>query len=591
MTPQKQTIKYLLYARKSTESEDKQVASIDSQIKELRTIAEREQLEVVDVLSESQSAKAPGRPVFGDLLARIHCGKANGILCWKLDRLARNPVDGGNISWMLQQGIIQHIQTHERSYFPTDNVLMMAVELGMANQFIRDLSENTKRGLRAKVEQGWYPGVAKPGYLNEWHRDKGERTTPKDPVRFPLLKRAFLLVLAGVHSPSQVLGKLNNEWGFRTPKRKKLGGRPLARSTFYHILADPFYYGQFEYPQGSGHWYQGKHEPMITENEFWRIQELLGKKGRPQPKKHTFAFTGLMTCGECEATITADAKEQTICSACKLKFASGNRTACPRCGTAITEMHKPTHLFYEYYHCTKRKKASCSQGAVEVKQLEVQVAELLDTLTISKKLKDWFLTRLEEQVEQDSRDQTPILESLQETHNDCQKRLDNLLKLKISPQNADGALLTDEEFANQKRTITIEMDRLQQKMASAENHTSQWIDVCVKTFNFACYAKTHFQNGPQEVKRTILPALGSNLTLYDKRLRICLHKHFQLMQKVHCRVHAQNPMFEPKTFRQPKGKNRDFNPVSPTWLPLWDALRTYFLTTTDYIHIPDLKPL
>src|SRR5438034_9589674 len=119
--------KYFLYARKSSESEDRQVASIDSQIENMKKDAEREHLEIVEVLSEAQSAKAPGRPVFSQMIERIDRGGAQGIICWKLDRLARNPVDGGQISWMLQQGIIRHIRTHERDYYHTDNVLMMSV--------------------------------------------------------------------------------------------------------------------------------------------------------------------------------------------------------------------------------------------------------------------------------------------------------------------------------------------------------------------------------------------------------------------------------------------------------------------------------
>ena len=227
------SLKYFLYARKSSEGEDQQVASIDSQIKELQALATRDHLEVVAVLAEAQSAKAPGRPVFNQMLARIGRGEAAGILCWKLDRLARNPVDGGNVSWMLQQGLLQRIQTHERAYCPADNVLMMSVEFGMANQYVRDLSHNVRRGLQAKVEQGWYPGVAKPGYLNAIDRPKGARTTPKDPLRFPLLQRAFQLVLSGLYTPPQVLEQLNQEWGYRSLKRRKSGGArcPTAVST------------------------------------------------------------------------------------------------------------------------------------------------------------------------------------------------------------------------------------------------------------------------------------------------------------------------------------------------------------------------
>lgn len=125
-------IKYFLYARKSTESEDRQVASIPSQIEELKKLANDQNLNIVKILTEEKSAKCPGRPVFTQMIEEIHKGHVNGILCWKLDRLARNPIDGGTINWMLQQNIIRHIQTFQRSYLPQDNSLMMHLEFGMA---------------------------------------------------------------------------------------------------------------------------------------------------------------------------------------------------------------------------------------------------------------------------------------------------------------------------------------------------------------------------------------------------------------------------------------------------------------------------
>jgi site-specific DNA recombinase len=581
-------IKYLIYARKSTESEDRQVASIDSQIKELKTIAKREGLQVVDILSESQSAKAPGRPVFGDLLARIHRKQANGILCWKLDRLARNPVDGGNISWMLQQGVIQHIQTHERGYFPTDNVLMMAVELGMANQFIRDLSQNVKRGLLAKVEKGWFPGVAKAGYENDPISKQGEKIISKDPIRFPLLKRALQLVINQTCTPMQALGNLNSKYGFRTPKKRKMGGLPLSRTTFYDILTDPFYYGRFEYPKGSGRWYQGKHESMITEDEFWSIQKILGRDGRPRQRVHSFPFTGLIHCGECNCIITAEDKEQTICSECKRKFSSKNRDNCPKCSIVIGQMRSPKHLHYIYYHCTK-KRISCSQRFIRSTALEEQITQILETLTVPENLKNWYMRQLHQQAEDDAKDKVPILQSLQDAHDDCKKRLDNLLKLKISPLNSAGDLLDDEGFAHQKAAISAGISHIETKMASTEKDAAHWINPCEKTFNFACYATDHFKNGSPETKRSILAALSSNLTLQDKNLRIPLHKHFQLMQRLHASLPAQKPEFEPKIFRQSKRKDRALSPAFPRWLGLRDTIRTHFLTTTDYIHIPELK--
>jgi len=149
MNNKEEKIKYFIYARKSSESEDRQVQSIQDQVDELQKLAKNSDLTVVNIFSESWSAKAPDRPVFNEMLERIKNGEANGILCWKLNRLARNPIDGGTISWMLQEGLIQYIQTYGRGYSPNDNVIMMSVEFGMANQFIRDLRVDTKRGLMA----------------------------------------------------------------------------------------------------------------------------------------------------------------------------------------------------------------------------------------------------------------------------------------------------------------------------------------------------------------------------------------------------------------------------------------------------------
>src|SRR3989339_2289818 len=111
-------MRYFLYARKSTDVEDKQVLSIDAQLAELQALAKREQLNVVEVFVEKRSAKMPGRPMFGEMMARIQKGEAQGIVCWKIDRLARNPVDGGQIQWLLQNSVITHIQTHDRGYYP-----------------------------------------------------------------------------------------------------------------------------------------------------------------------------------------------------------------------------------------------------------------------------------------------------------------------------------------------------------------------------------------------------------------------------------------------------------------------------------------
>lgn len=127
--------RYILYARKSTESEDRQVLSIDSQIRELQDLARSQSLKVTAVLSEARSAKSPGRQVFGDLLRELARGRADGILCWKLDRLARNPVDGGALIWAIDENKLSQIVTPQRTFTNTSNdKFWMQLEFGMAKK-------------------------------------------------------------------------------------------------------------------------------------------------------------------------------------------------------------------------------------------------------------------------------------------------------------------------------------------------------------------------------------------------------------------------------------------------------------------------
>ncbi len=212
-------LNYFLYARKSTDSDDKQAASIDDQISEMKAVALRHGIEIVDIIKESRSAKSPGRPEFTKMIERIHKGEANGILCWKLNRLARNPVDGGTISWILQQDIIKHIQTYSSTYKPTDNVLLMQVEFGMANQYVKDLSVDTKRGMRNKALRGWFPaGILPIGYKH--NLDPQTRTSNEiiiDEVNYDIVKHLWN-TLINTHATIPEIKRMGDSLDIRNPK-------------------------------------------------------------------------------------------------------------------------------------------------------------------------------------------------------------------------------------------------------------------------------------------------------------------------------------------------------------------------------------
>ena len=543
--------RYILYCRKSSEAEDRQVLSIESQTEELKTIAKQLGIKIVKTITESKSAKAPGRAGFNKMVKIIEDGKADGILCWKLDRLARNPVDGGTVMYLLQTSIIKHIKTNESEHTPDDNFLYMSVIFGMANQFCLDLSKNVKRGMKTKLNNGWRPGLAPPGYLNDMTREQGNRTIIKDPIGFKLIKRSFRLVLSGLYSPNQVISKLNEDWGYRTPKRRKLGGKPLAKSRFYKILSDPFYYGQYEFPANSGSWYKGKHPKMVTRAEYDKIQKIIGNNSSPRPEVNRLEtdFYGLFSCAECGSAITIDRKIQTICTKCKTKFSSKHKDYCQNCSTKIAQMKNPTRSSYTYYRCTKKKNPKCSQGAIEQKELEKQVINILSNLRISEKMKNWYVEELNifNETEKESRNDTQ--EALQTAYNDCQSKINNLLSLKISAQNTDGSMLSDEKFAEKNKKLVEERELIKEKMNDTDAQNDKWTKDAIKAFNFACYAQHWFEKGGMNEKKTVIMGLGLNLKIFNKNLLISLPKHLEIIESQNKCTSTHIGTIEPKNIR------------------------------------------
>lgn len=562
--------RYIIYCRKSSESEDKQVLSIESQINELKRLAEKQNLQVVEVLTESRSAKSPGRPIFNEMIKTIERGKAEGIICWKLDRLARNPIDGGQIIWSLQKGVIKHIQAHDRSYYPEDNVLLMSVEFGMANQFIIDLSKNVKRGLKTKAEKGWLPTTAPLGYMNDRFKEKGKREIKKDPGKFDLVKKMWELMLSGRYTPPKILKIATTEWGLRNTRAGF-----ISRSTIYEIFTNPFYSGWFEYPKGNGNWYHGSHVPMITQEQYDKVQILLGRKGKPRLKKHEFAFTGIIRCGECGAMVTAEEKNQIICSKCKCKFSSNNKHECPECKTPIANMKNPTILHYVYYHCTKRRKATnCTQKAVEAKVIRKQIDQYLSRIHILEGFKEWAIKYLREESDKEIQSREMILNSQRKAYDDCHRKINNLFQLKISPMNADGSLLSDEEYAKRKSELMKDKARIQEILGDTDKRIEKWLETGERIFNFACHAKYWFANGTDQDKATILQSLGSNLILKDKKLVVELKKSFMAIEHVAKRVPQARGMFEPEKFGLNKGQLEAIYSKSPIVCSAMDKIRT-----------------
>ena len=344
-------VKYCLYARKSTESEERQVLSIDSQIKEMLQLAERENLEIVTMKRESHSAKETGqREVFNEIIEDIKEKKYNGILTWAPDRISRNAGDLGKIVDLMDAGLLKEIRTFGQSFSnnPSEKFLLMI--LGSQAKLENDnRGVNVKRGLRTRVEMGLWPGIAPLGYLNQKHMDKKCQLII-DPDRGPIIKKMFEKVAYEYYSGRKIYNWLKHELNFYTR-----GNKSLTMSGIYRILDNQFYHGVFEHPKKSGNWYQGKHEPLISQELFEKAQKQL-KRDKIVRENREFTFTKLFTCGMCHSGISAQEKYK--------------------------ELVNGTTAKYIYYSCSKSKDRNCKNKYIREEELIEELFKIIDIVDI-----------------------------------------------------------------------------------------------------------------------------------------------------------------------------------------------------------------
>lgn len=338
MRPPILNVEYCLYARKSSESDERQTMSIESQIKEMQDLATKEGISVKEIHQESHSAKASGeRQVFNQLLTDIQSGNINGILTWAPDRLSRNAGDLGRLVDLMDQNKLLQIKTFGQvfSNTPNDKFLLMIL-CSQAKLENDNKGINVKRGIRAKCEIGWRPGPPPLGYFNRSFA--GVKDIVVDPDRGHIVTEMFKRVGLGGQSGRNIK-RWFDEIGFTTRTGKK-----VTLSSIYLMLKNPFYYGEFKYPLNSGNWYKGSHQPLIAKEIFEQVQkQLVIPFTKAKWGSKTFTFKDLLLCGSCGATFIGEDKFR------HRKFRDPQ--------------------YHIYYHCTKIRDPNCKEPYVTEQKL------------------------------------------------------------------------------------------------------------------------------------------------------------------------------------------------------------------------------
>ena len=420
--------KYFLYARKSTEDDDKQVMSIEAQLFELREFARKENLEILEEFQESKSAKTPGRAVFGEMMSRIESGEANGVISWHPDRLARNSIDGGRVIYAVDTSKIVSLRFPTFWFEPTpQGLFMLQVAFGQSKYYSDNLVQNVNRGIRQKLRRGEWLNLAPFGYVN----NPRTRNIEPHPTKSRVVVRAFEEYAKGTHtyiSLAHFLADLDVVTRNQTP---------LAKVSIKKMLTNRAYLG---FVKHRGEWFDGNFEPLVSPQLFEAVQKILKVRECPRKtrKNHDFPFRSLFRCGECGSMFTA-------------QYAHGNGG------------------IYRYYRCTK-KKGECSQGYLREDILVFQLKERLQTISLCDRYTDWMLAKIDEWEREETAVSQSDVQNLSTKIKASEERMEKLVSAYLDGDIPKASYLT------RKDEIMRSLAALKAKMKDFERGENQWVE-------------------------------------------------------------------------------------------------------------------
>ena len=404
------------------------------------------------------------------------------------DRLARNSVDGGRIIYLVDMGKIKDLKFSTFWFEPTpQGKFMLNIAFGQSKYYIDNLSENIKRGNRQKIRNGVWPKQAPVGYIN----NRVEKTIELNTKTAPLVKLAFKLYSEGNVS----LTKLNQKL-FKLGLTRK-DGSPIKVDTLKGFLQNTFYFGLMKY---SGEYHEGTHTKLITKELFDKVQIVINQKTfKVRKRKHEFPFTGLMTCADCGAMITA-------------------------------EIGRGHH----YYHCTY-KKGACSQRRFTREELLTnQFAEELRKISFPDYWTNLFLKRLEKEGRWEKQRHKLLVKrellKLEGVEEKLSKLLDGYL----------NGIVKQEQYKFKQEELINQKVKIEEGIKKFREGTSVWLEQMkefILTTNSA--RKASQGNNPLEIANFAKKA-SSNITLNDKKVSFGLKKPWDLAAHAASRAHPPN---------------------------------------------------
>ena len=481
-------MKSILYARVSSKEQEETGYSIPSQLKLLNEYAAHNDHKVVKEFVDVETAKRAGRENFNlmvDYLKRNPDIKA--VLCEKTDRLSRNFRDIAVLDDLVNQQNLSIVLVKENTTISRDSKshekFIFGIKALMAKNYIDNLSEESRKGMLEKAEQGLYPSLAPLGYKNVELKNNGKshKILQVDDQRAPIIQKLFRLYATGDYSIVQLM-KLVYDEGLRN----KNGGK-VGKSAIHKILNNIIYYGEFKWNDKI---YQGTHPALISKEIFNAVQEAFAAHNKPKLTKKQFAYRGLMVCGKCGCAITAEIKKGK----------------------------------YIYYHCTGFK-GKCGNKSVREETLSEQFGDIVKRIHID----DDTLELVKQALIKSHEEELAFHQKRLDILNGQKKKLENRLH-QIYIDKIDGKV-TDEFYENTVDKWQEELSQIKESMRRHENGDANYLSQGIHILELCNKAhRLYLRQTP--MKRTkLLRYILSNCTLVDGSLTPTYRKPFDLLAK------------------------------------------------------------
>ena len=307
--------RYYGYVRVSTAKQGEGV-SLEAQKDAILAFADKNEIAITNWFEEKETAAKRGRPIFSGMIRALKKGDADGIVIHKIDRSARNFADWAKIGELADAGVDVHFASESLDFRSRGGRLSADIQAVIAADYIRNLREETIKGITGRLKQGLYPFKAPIGYLDN---GGGKPKTP-DPLMAPLIRQAFELYASGQYSLRTLRTELIRR-GLRNESEK-----PISNCGMETILSNSFYCGLIRIRR-TGMTYQGVHEPLISISLFETVQAIKAGKYGKRLTRHNHTYRGLFRCGHCNAAMTPERQKGHVYYRCHTRHCS---TTCVR---------------------------------------------------------------------------------------------------------------------------------------------------------------------------------------------------------------------------------------------------------------------